>query len=68
MTIMTTDIKNHKEALEMALRLLVTAPDDKSKQVLNQLQSMAESFANKLPPEDVEAIKRKLEIEFEGAE
>ena len=62
------DIKNDKEALEMALRLLVTAPDDKSKQVLGQLQSMAESFANKLPPQDVEAIKRKLEIEFQGAE
>jgi|TARA_R110002072_G_C7812846_1_gene522650 hypothetical protein len=25
---MTTDIKNHKESLEMALRLSVTAPTD----------------------------------------
>ena len=56
------DFKNDIEALEMALRLAVTAPtDDKSKQALE----MAESFANKLPPEDVYAVKRNLEEEFE---
>ena len=61
---MTTDIKNHKEALEMALRLSVTAPTDvKAKQALE----MAVGFANELKPADVAAIKKKLEIEFEGA-
>ena len=59
---MTTDIKNHKEALEMALRLSVTAPTDaKAKQALE----MAVGFANVLKPADVAAIKKKLEIEFE---
>ena len=56
--------KNHKEALEMALRLSVTAPTDvKAKQALE----IAVGFANELKPADVAAIKKKLEIEFEGA-
>ena len=56
------DIKNHKEALEMALRLSVTAPTDaKAKQALE----MAVGFANELKPVDVAAIKKKLEVEFE---
>jgi len=61
---MNIDIKNHKDALEMALRLSVTAPTDaKAKQALE----MAVGFANELKPADVAAIKKKLEIEFKGA-
>ena len=57
-------ITNHKDALEMALRLSVTAPTDaKAKQALE----MAVGFANELKPADVAAIKKKLEIEFKGA-
>lgn len=61
---MNTKITNHKEALEMALRLSVTAPTDaKAKEALE----MAVAFANKLKPADVAAIQRKLELEFEHA-
>lgn len=61
----TKQPKNHKEALEMALRLSVTAPTDaKAKEALK----MAIDFANELKPADVAAIKKKLEIEFQGAE
>ena len=57
----TKQPKNHKEALEMALRLSVTAPTDaKAKEALK----MAIDFANELKPADVAAIKKKLEIEF----
>ena len=58
---MTTTIKNHKEALEMALRLSVTAPtDSKAKEALK----IAIDLANELKPADVKYIKKKLEIEF----
>ena len=61
----TKQPKNHKEALEMALRLSVTAPtDSKAKEALK----MAIDFANELKPADVAAIKKKLEIEFQEAE
>lgn len=61
---MHTKITNHKEALEMALRLAVTAPTDaKAKEALE----MAVTFANKLKPADVAAIKSKLQIEFHHA-
>jgi hypothetical protein len=61
---MTNKITNHKEALEMALRLSVTAPTDaKAKEALE----MAVGFANNLNPDDVAAIQRKLELEFEHA-
>jgi hypothetical protein len=57
------NIQNNKEALEMALRLSVTAPTDtKAKQALE----LAVGFANTLQPLDVAAIKKKLEIEFQG--
>ena len=55
-------INNPEEALELALRLTITAPTDEKAE---EAFEMARFFASELAPADVEAIKLKIENEFQ---
>ena len=51
------------EALELALRLAVAAPDQER---ANQVVLMAEEIAAGMTPEEVATVKEELELESEG--
>ena len=58
-------IRNHKEALEQALQLALTAPNsDKAKECLG----IALHFSRELLSVDVEAITKKIALEFDLTE
>jgi hypothetical protein len=55
--------ENNYDALVLALKLAITAPDDdKSKEVI----AMAESIASQMNAEDVERAKQEAGKELEG--
>jgi len=51
-------IKNHEEALELALFLSVVAPDDKRSE---QAQNLAESLIDEMKTEVVAKVFKRLE-------
>ena len=51
---------NKMEALELALRLAIAAPDQER---ANQVVLMAEAIAAEMTPEEVATVKEELEYE-----
>jgi hypothetical protein len=57
-----TKLKNKSDALELALKLAIVAPDDKR---MNEALSFAEKLASTMRPKQVEQIKAKIELELQ---
>ena len=57
-----TTLKNDQDALVLALKLAITAPDDER---ADRALQMAEELAAKLAPEVVEACKGRAALELE---
>ena len=56
-----TKPKNKSDALELALKLAIVAPDDKR---MNKALSLAEKLTSTMRPKQVEQIKAKIELEL----